>query len=466
MSKSKPTILIVDDEPAIVQLLEIMIESELEVDIHRAYNGEEAIEILEENTTNEENPTSSINLILSDYTMPKSTGGDLYQYNKGKANLPFILVSAGFLEDYNDMKDFADANAFNTFLQKPFEREDIIAAVRNALGNIGDEAPLLDTIREEKGLKKVKSYFLSKLAKESFDLFIKLGDGKFLQVCSKENDDMKGVLEHYRKKEQEVTFFYLSDHDYERFFLQVKNLLEEFKDSSNKTYNKTEVTFTALDFAFSVAQEQVEALGVSKVHQDFINSSIDRICSDLKSSKDLFSVLKGMLTNDDYISEHSILNIYFSTYMLDKLNWSSDQTLKQMLYAAFYHDIEIKDATLAKISHLDQCADYKEKNFVKAHGNKAAKIVEQLPGLNHDAHKIILDHHEKPDGTGFPLGLTASNLPPLSCIFILSHEIVDFLIENDFKTQYLASKIQEMEKTWAVGNFKRPFDCLRSILMD
>ncbi|MCR9206007.1 MAG: hypothetical protein NXH75_15595, partial [Halobacteriovoraceae bacterium] len=219
-------------------------------------------------------------------------------------------------------------------------------------------------------------------------------------------------------------------------------------------------------FAFSVAQEHLEALSISKVHQNFFDTSLSRICTDLKSQKDLLSILKKMLHHDDYLSEHSILNIYFSSYMLSKLNWSTDQTLKQMLYASFYHDIEINDQELAKINRLEECTDTETQKIIKDHGNKAAKLIEKLPGMNHDAHKIILDHHERPDGTGFPLGLTAGNIPPLSCVFILSHEIVDFLIFNNFQTQLLATKIQEMERTWSTGNFKRPFECLRSILMD
>lgn len=457
MSK-KPSILLVDDEPLILQILEISIQSELEVEIFKANNGSEAKEILKK--------TPDISLIVSDYFMPKGTGGDLYLFNKENNNLPFILLSGGEFTEFEEMADFQEVHPKNVFLTKPTEGDEILSAIKNGLEDRDGSEVIVDLTREERGFKKVKPYFLTKLAKSDFDLFMKMGEGKFLQVTTKENKDMKSVLSHYESKEKDIHFFYLSESDYDTFFEQVNTLLEDFKNNTDTTIDKTEVTFTTLDFAFSVAQEHLDALGVSKIHQNFIDSSLDRICGDLKKNKDLLGLLGQMLKHDDYLSEHSILNIYFSSYLLTKLNWATDQTLKQMLYASFYHDIEIQNQDLAKKVSLEDCSDKEEEKIVKNHGIKAAQLIEKLPGMNTDAHKIILDHHERPDGKGFPLGLTASNIPPLSCVFILSHEIVDFLIFNNFQTQLLASKIQEMESHWSKGNFKRPFECLRSILMD
>lgn len=457
MNKETFSILIADDEPLILQLLEIMISSELEVEITTANNGEEAIQFLKER---------EFSLILSDYRMPKVSGDGVYLFNKGYKNLPFILFSGGDVKEYPGMEDFFESNPKNHNLIKPADDEVIISAIKNILHDIESDEDIIDQFRLEKGLKKVKPYFLTKLSKSNFNLFMKLGDGKFLQVASKENKDMKSVIDHYLTKENQLPYFYLSTNDYEAFIKEAESTLQSFKEESKEGPNKTEVTFTALDFAFSVAQDHLEALGITKVHEEFINSSLDRICSDLKSDKEIFGTLKEMLKNDDYLSEHSILNIYFSSYLLTKLNWATDQTLKQMIFASFYHDIEISDQELAKVKFISEIKDSKVQKLVKEHGQRAAKLLDKLPGMNSDAHKIILDHHERPDGKGFPLGLSATNIPPLSCVFILSHEIVDFLIENQFKTQSLATKIQEMESTWDTGNFKRIFNCMRSILLD
>ncbi|MCR9204866.1 MAG: response regulator, partial [Halobacteriovoraceae bacterium] len=227
MSK-KPAILIVDDEPLILQLLEIIIQSELEVEVYKAKDGAEAETLLKKHAPENIEKKPEFSVILSDYTMPKKTGGDLYLFNKSQDNLPFILLSGGDISSYPEMSDFHVTHPNNLFLQKPAEEEKIIDGIKSALNP--DEDPIIDTNREERGFKKVKPYFLTKLAKSNFDLYIKLGDGKFLQITTKENKDMKAVLEHYQSKEKDISFFYLSQKDYETFFNQVNKLLDDFKN--------------------------------------------------------------------------------------------------------------------------------------------------------------------------------------------------------------------------------------------
>jgi HD-GYP domain-containing protein (c-di-GMP phosphodiesterase class II) len=103
------------------------------------------------------------------------------------------------------------------------------------------------------------------------------------------------------------------------------------------------------------------------------------------------------MTSKDYVSNHSVLNIYFSSYLLTKLNWSNEQSLRQMIYACFYHDFEVEDHNLAHIDRLEELPPTADLKSYKDHPKRAAKLTEELKGLNHDAYKIVLDHHEKPD---------------------------------------------------------------------
>jgi response regulator RpfG family c-di-GMP phosphodiesterase len=455
MKKTK--ILLVDDEPEILNLLEIMLESEYDLSIVKASNGLDAHEVLKEN--------SDIKIILSDYSMPKANGGKLYQFNTSKTNLPFILMTAGSLDDYEEFKTFYKDNELNAFLEKPADDEEIFKCINKVLDrqkSSRGNGSFPNEIEKTSEYKKVKPQFLTRFAHQDFNLYLEIGTGKFVQVATATNKDMKNVIKHYEPKN--VDYFYLEKEDYNTFLQNTKDLLES--PVKEEPQNLQEVTFAALDLAFTVAQEQLDALKISKMHQDFVNRSMDRVLTSIKENNDLFKILKNYLTQDDYLVEHSILNIYFTSYLLNKLNWSNDQTVKQMMYACFYHDLEIRDQRLGKIRSLSELTDANEIEIVKEHTKKAGERMEALKGINHDAYKIILDHHELPDGSGFPQGLQSSNTPPMSCVFILSHDVVDFLIENNFQTQYLASKFQEMEATWNQGNYKRIFSCAREILLD
>ena len=44
-----------------------------------------------------------------------------------------------------------------------------------------------------------------------------------------------------------------------------------------------------------------------------------------------------------------------------------------------------------------------------------------------DVDIIVLQHHERPNGTGFPKGLRSNQIAPLASVFIVAHDIVDQL---------------------------------------
>lgn len=89
-------ILIAEDEEMLLDLFEMLISSEFACEITTACNGQVAMDIL--------NTDSSFHLIISDYKMPKASGGDLYHYNSSRHNIAFFLFSGGDLEDSQNLQ--------------------------------------------------------------------------------------------------------------------------------------------------------------------------------------------------------------------------------------------------------------------------------------------------------------------------------------------------------------------------
>jgi CheY-like chemotaxis protein len=115
-------ILIVEDEEMLLDLFEMLISGEIDCEITTATNGEEAIRILEADKT--------FQLIISDYKMPKVSGGELYQFNSDRQNIPFFLFSGGELEDYAELSQFKKSNLRNRFFNKPFSEKSLIAEIK------------------------------------------------------------------------------------------------------------------------------------------------------------------------------------------------------------------------------------------------------------------------------------------------------------------------------------------------
>ena len=122
MENGKPTILIVDDEPFNLDLLEQELIDQYEV--VKAKDGEEALR-----EAGETNP----DVILLDVRMPGMSGLEVVEHLRGSERhltTPVILLTAQ--SGLSDQVEGLDSGA-DDYITKPFEPEDLHARIRSAL---------------------------------------------------------------------------------------------------------------------------------------------------------------------------------------------------------------------------------------------------------------------------------------------------------------------------------------------
>ncbi len=121
MLNSKPKILIVDDKPENLLVLEAVLK-DLDVELIKAGSGNDALK---------ETLKHDFALALLDIQMPEMDGyelaGILREYKK-TANLPFIFISAVYTDNLNIFKGY-EKGAFS-FITKPFQPEILINKVK------------------------------------------------------------------------------------------------------------------------------------------------------------------------------------------------------------------------------------------------------------------------------------------------------------------------------------------------
>jgi CheY-like chemotaxis protein len=115
-------ILIVDDEPAIVDLMTsyINLVRKEDFDLQKAQNGKEALEIIK---------TQKPDLIFLDLLMPVLDGFTVCQTIKGDAelaNIPIVVMSAYYNKENVDKAISCGADMF---LKKPFELKEVLQAI-------------------------------------------------------------------------------------------------------------------------------------------------------------------------------------------------------------------------------------------------------------------------------------------------------------------------------------------------
>ena len=119
---SDPTVLVVEDDPVILRLLEVNFELE-GFTVLLAHDGAEGIEVARANQPD---------VIISDIMMPRTSGLELVETLKADPDtkgIPIILLSAK--AQTSDLKIGMEAGA-DDYVTKPFEPLDLVERV-NAL---------------------------------------------------------------------------------------------------------------------------------------------------------------------------------------------------------------------------------------------------------------------------------------------------------------------------------------------
>jgi diguanylate cyclase (GGDEF)-like protein len=120
-SLDKARILVVDDDPLILELLDISIQS-FGFDCMTAGNGREAIEILEK---------QSFAIVITDMMMPEVTGMELLAHIKKYYPQISVVIVTGYTEIFSYV-DVVKAGA-SDFILKPFNADELEAKINRIL---------------------------------------------------------------------------------------------------------------------------------------------------------------------------------------------------------------------------------------------------------------------------------------------------------------------------------------------
>lgn len=121
------------------------------------------------------------------------------------------------------------------------------------------------------------------------------------------------------------------------------------------------------------------------------------------------SVMKIMELKDPYTKGHSVRVAKYATILAEATNRYNENTLKDFNFACLLHDIGkigISDEILNKASSLTQ----KEYNIIKTHPQLGIEVFRNM-SLIKDNEAIILSHHERWDGNGYPQKLKENQIP-------------------------------------------------------
>jgi response regulator RpfG family c-di-GMP phosphodiesterase len=237
------------------------------------------------------------------------------------------------------------------------------------------------------------------------------------------------------------------------------------KESSGKKApdKKIEIEFEKEKVSVDIFDPQVNSPFKIENLSKKVNSIIKKKVQQNAKLKDLFKKIK-VDPDDPYMMTHIGLLINITTGISKQMDWGSEQTLEKFILASYLHDLALGDSTkLARLGSREDIEKHEdltpeEKKLVELHAIASKTLVENKREIPQDVHTIIEQHHERPDGKGYPNGLDHKRITPLSSIFIVAHLLTDYIIDNP---NWSIDKFVMKYKTCQKGpHFRKVFRCL------
>ncbi|HEY8278274.1 MAG TPA: HD domain-containing phosphohydrolase [Bdellovibrionota bacterium] len=300
------------------------------------------------------------------------------------------------------------------------------------------------------------------------DIYIRLATNRYCRRFKQEDGFEPSDLEAYCGKPGSE-FVYIRRDTVDGWMAnQHKELDSLLGDGHVSNDQSRKVTEDNLEIVHNV----VSQLGFTPKVEELAKKTVALTLKALGSSPQLSDILRKMQMQDGkYISSHSLMLAEITCAIAHRMSWSSAPTFLKLTVASFLHDLNLPTNRLAKMKRLEDITEANGFSITdfqtfKAHPIAAAEYARQMRQLPADVDTIVLQHHEQPDGSGFPRGLYHHQISPLACVFIVAQDLLDFFLANSALKEggtggLLATFLSDREATYSAGTFKKIIDSMR-----
>lgn len=439
-------ILFIGTDLDVFNLFQLALSYEFGVDLEHVHTPELSVDLLESNTS-----YKMIIVLLPLEEEPKKLFDLL-----GLQKIPIPLL---FTADNSTISECHKYLKFNTLTSRvSYEsHHKIIVRSFERLLSVGKRIE-----KENQGYSAIPLNFFYTKSFVKTDVYMKINEKKYLRIFRARDTITQDDMNKYRDKG--VTHLYLKHTE----FLETTN---EFMQNVREKLERTKMETKHLNFVTGFAHDSIckliPELGIKEEVLLMVGDAILNLKEVMSRKFDMKMMMKNILKGDGYKSEHSLFLVYLSCATLRETQWHSLENLDKLTVASFFHDLFVEDNT-ENLSLSDDITKIKvPKATMKKYINHpflAIEFLEKLSDISPDVGKIILNHHEKPDGTGFPHGNNWKKIFPLAAIFIVAEDFSNCIYAGGNDHAFIEDILDDFEQKYYQGNFKKALEGLRSSL--
>ena len=352
----------------------------------------------------------------------------------------------------DEMPDFKPANSVELVIRK-----DLPKSFENAVDSLISKGFLSNDKTLDGDFLRVDADAMIKSAPIKVDVFSQIAPNRYTKLFRKGGEFEADALKKYRK-DKGLEYFYVHKSGAPEILLKQDEKLTKLE--SQEPPPSPEEAREATEAAMDVVHASVTKMGFTPEVQSLAKKSVNLSLKVMGKSPRLTQIISRLKQDDGkYITSHSIMLAEIACGISCQVGWSSAPTFLKLSLAAFLHDLPLLDNKLAHFKTMKEveAAGYFSAQQIqefKTHPAMAADYARHFQEIPPDVDAILAQHHEQPDGSGFPRGLFHQQISPLAAVFIIAHDLLDFLTEAG-STAASDKFLTARESKYTQGNFKK-----------
>jgi CheY-like chemotaxis protein len=436
MTDEKPYLLLIEADQRMLDLQVAALSYFYSGEVVSARSSAEALEIF----TSRDFPE----LIFADFEILRK---DLtfYQFvDDNELNLSFVA----YTENEESHRLHRNFPYISSIIDKPFSMKSFAYIVKGLI-----TSPVIAPTHIP-----IKLNLILNFASSSFDYFLKLSGTNFVKMFNR--GEALTLQDADRLHSKGVSELYIQASDSHDFFCMWEKQLEKKGDSALTTsvFMETIEQFEGLAKALGWNRQVIQKA------QQVAAEAIKQLSTSSRITQELNARLSDPTST---YTRHVGLQTFLLSVISSEVDWVGEQGQLKLAMAALLHDLSVADHYYDDIQTWNaKASDFKdrtpESTKYRLHPLEASKFIEQHPSLPPDLEKILLQHHERPDGSGFPRGLDAKKISSLSSLFILVEDFVEFVEEAEHLETGVTDFITWAKEFYQEGPFERSYETFRS----
>lgn len=416
-------ILVISSSPYMRGILKFVLETLLLTDVTELENEEKALNFLR-------NLEGAPAMIVYDYTSDSYLLEDFVGYLKEHQKKVRIII---LVEEVREE---------GKELLKHLEQFKLIdeASLPNSLVDEAKDLFKSSPFLNDTPYSRIDIDFLSILDGINKNLFIRIGNDKYIKIFNE--DDTTDILDIKKYKSKGIVYLYIQRttamwvinqiQSQILIFLRANNFRFVLRGASDSPVKRFEQKILRID----------NEVHIDKDFKETIDRAVDKIRYQVEKETTVENYLKAFKEKQDeyaIFTQKMNLTSLISCLLAKQLDWISKSTMDKLVYASVLCDITLAvRPNLLSISGIhefekmkDSLSDEDQKMYLAHPKDSAFLIKKYFQTAPTDTDNLAFQHHEQPDGHGFPFGLKAEKISPLSALFIISNEFAYYYLKDD-----------------------------------